>query len=265
MLGPWFLAVFVAVIGLFAPGIPVHVDAGVLGIVFSWRLNHPLRLDVCLQLDSNTGVLTEEQISTGESAGRQLGLRRRGYDSCRSSSLPRDSWVFRLCLTWQRENWNMVPDSDKEVRMRLFRALLLGGILCAFAPFAVDGARGETSPSFDADVLFVDGRTETVTDVWEYYQRQPVRELCYIDGSERPHILYSEIVSIGFAEWGEDKRKTTITVTLKDDTVREGLLWDNDSFYATREDGTEWRGRIESLKEMAFRPSHVETEQGGEE
>lgn len=154
---------------------------------------------------------------------------------------------------------------DERVRVNPCRVLRLGSILCVLTLFVVDGAGGETSVTFDANVLLVDGGTEIVTDVWEYYQRQPVRELCYIDGSERPHISYSEIKTIGFAEWGEEKRKTKITITLVDDTVKEGLLWDNDSFYATREDGTKWRGWITSLKEMTFRSSTTETEKGGEE
>ena len=149
--------------------------------------------------------------------------------------------------------------------MNLPSVLLVRGFLCACVFFVADAAHGQTPRTFDADVLLVDGRAETVSDVWEYYQRQPVRELCNIDGSNRPHIPYGQIKSIVFTEWNDEKRKTKITVTLNDDTVKEGLLWDNDSFYATREDGTQWRGWIESLKKMTFKQSGGEAEQGGNE
>jgi hypothetical protein len=147
--------------------------------------------------------------------------------------------------------------------MSLCRVTLVGCVFCACALFLVDGVQGETTGTFDADAQFVDGRMETVTDVWEYYQRKPVRKLCYIDGPERPHIPYGEIESIAFDEWNDDKRMTKITITLWDDTLREGLLWDNDSFFATRDDGTQWRGWIEGLKRITFRPVGTETEQGG--
>jgi hypothetical protein len=140
------------------------------------------------------------------------------------------------------------------------RAFCLAGIFCALASLVVPDVRGAAEESFDADVLFVDGRTETVSDVWEYYQRAPVRELCYIDGTTRPHIPYGDIHSIEFSEWSDEKRKTRITITLRGDTVKEGLLWDNDSFYATREDGTQWRGWISSLKQLTFRSSATPTQ-----
>jgi hypothetical protein len=111
-------------------------------------------------------------------------------------------------------------------------------------------------------VLYADGRQETVTDVWEYYQRSPVRELCYIDGENRPHIKYSKIKTIDFEECGEEKRKTAITVTLRDGSTEQGLLWDNDSFYATNRDGTEWRGWIAGLKKLVFK-TEVDTTQAG--
>jgi len=113
-------------------------------------------------------------------------------------------------------------------------------------------AVGKAAITFDMEVKYVDGRSEIVTDVWETYQRGTVRELCYISGKERPHIHYSEISAIGFRECNNERRMTEISVTLRDDTVKKGLLWDTDSFFGTNKDGAEWRGRIVSLRRVTF-------------
>ncbi len=143
------------------------------------------------------------------------------------------------------------------MRVNLSRVSLLMVLLAlVFSPVEAgtedSAAVVKPAASLDVEAKYVDGRTETVTDIWETYKRGSVRELCYISGKERPHIDYSEISTIDFGECNNERNKTEITVTLRDGSVKKGLLWDNDSFFGTNKDGAEWRGRIVSLRRITF-------------
>ncbi len=126
----------------------------------------------------------------------------------------------------------------------LFTAL---AILWSLAPCGEEG-------QVDAVVEFTDGSIDTVSNVWEYYERQPVRRLCYIDGKDRPQIPYAEISTISFARSDENPKMVDLTIVLHDGRTKHGRLWFNDSFFGTRKDGTEWRGVISSLRRMTFLP-----------
>lgn len=107
---------------------------------------------------------------------------------------------------------------------------------------------------FDAIVVYADAKVDTVFDVWEYYNREPVRMLCYIDGKARPTIPYAQIDSIVFGKSSNDPRMSTISIYLKTGEVKRGTLWSNDSMFGTDKAGNEWRGRIASLATVRFRP-----------
>lgn len=114
---------------------------------------------------------------------------------------------------------------------------------------------------FDAEVMYNDGRIDTVFNVYETLDRGFVRILCYIDGDARPKIPYGEISSVAFARSDREARKIAISITLLDGTIKRGVLWDNDSFFATTRDNAEWRGRIVNLSRLTFIPSASSSDQ----
>lgn len=150
--------------------------------------------------------------------------------------------------------------------MRMGSSRLSGALVISFV-FGVIST--STADTYDAVVNYVDGRTETVSDVWEYFKRQPVRELCYLDEvgkAHTPHVLYGQIVCIDFAECKKNPRLNEIRITLHDGSVQEGLLWGNDSLFGTDAQGNEWRGRIVSIRKLTFKSESppVQEPDGGE-
>lgn len=109
--------------------------------------------------------------------------------------------------------------------------------------------------TYDVTITYIDGREEVVHDLWEYYQREPVRELCYLDAVGKPHVPhvnYDDIITIDISDYKNNARLNKILITRKDGTTLKGLLWGNDRFFATDKNGDEWRGIVFNLKQIRF-------------
>ncbi|MCU0611884.1 MAG: hypothetical protein MUE60_08865 [Candidatus Eisenbacteria bacterium] len=116
-------------------------------------------------------------------------------------------------------------------------------------------AGAEPVEQYDAAVVYTDAKSDTVLNVWEYFDRQPVRVLCYIDGDDRPQIPYRDILRITFNRSGSDGRMIAMSIELRDGSTRNGRLWGNDSIFGTTRQGVEWRGHIVNLRSLTFLPS----------
>jgi len=128
-------------------------------------------------------------------------------------------------------------------------------VLLACMLLTVYGTAAKAQGTYDVTVTYLDGHEETVSDFWEYYQREPVRELCYLDAVGKPHIPhvpYADIVTIDVSEYKQNSRLNRILVTLADGSTQTGLLWGNDRFFATDENGEEWRGLVLNIKQISF-------------
>jgi len=133
-------------------------------------------------------------------------------------------------------------------------------ILLAASLFVlVSLARADMEEQYDVAVVYADAKADTVFNLWEGFNHQPVRRLCYIDNDDRPQIPYADIARITFRHSERDGRMIPLSILLHDGHTKQGVLWFNDSFFGTTEDGAEWRGWITNLSSMTFLPARIDS------